>query len=155
MVSFLLIISFLLHLVTIAALYQLIKKVQKIENESNDIDIVVALERSLEEIKKENNRFERLLKERDKETSSHQKEKKNVKNTDEVSAKNDSIQQKTSNQNENLTHLLGESPGYEVEASIESQVLKLYQEGQAVETIAKQLDIGKREVELIIKMYAT
>ncbi|MEM1506445.1 hypothetical protein RG959_24150, partial [Domibacillus sp. 8LH] len=42
----------------------------------------------------------------------------------------------------------------QVEASLQSRILQLHHRGKSNTEIAKQLDCGKTEVELIIKLYA-
>lgn len=157
MVSFLLIISFLLHLITLTAIFQLLKKIQKLEDNTNSIDVVVAMEQTLEEIKEENNRFERLLKERAKkpQVTTRETENKHAANRQDTPSERELKinPEKEQNGDEDIAHLIGENLGYEVEASLESRVLQLYEEGRTIETIAKTLDCGKTEAELIIKMY--
>jgi response regulator of citrate/malate metabolism len=93
------------------------------------------MEQSLEEIKEENNRLQELL--------AHQKTQTDVNETF-----------KEMQEEEDVTHLLGETDGIKVEASLDSQVLLLHQEGYTAEEIARKLNCGKTEAELIIKMYA-
>lgn len=155
MVSFLLIISFLLHLIILAAIYQLLKKVRQVEEETNAIDVVVALEQSLEEIREENNRFEQLLQEKANQKQGKETNEWNNNRTDiEGPGGEDKTKREedTSNQEE-FEHLLGTSPGYEIEASLESRVLQLHEKGHSIADIARNLGCGKTEAELIIKMY--
>lgn len=149
MVSFFLIISFLLHFVLLFSLFQLLKKVQKLENETDSKEIVEMLENSLEEIKRENNRLQLILNE------DRKRNKRNLEPLEpkEQKIKNTIIENEEQTASEEIDHLIGTSPGYKVEASLESQVLKLYADGLSIDEIAKKLDCGKTEAELIIKFY--
>src|SRR5690554_4449456 len=60
MVSFVLIISFLLHIITFAAIYQLLKQIQTIKQENAE-DIQGVLDTYLQEIRNENIRLQRAV----------------------------------------------------------------------------------------------
>lgn len=149
MVSFLLIISFLLHLITLAAIFQLVKKIQASESDTASDEIVQALERSLAEIKEENNRLQALLDH--KEPVSEKKIQSKIKK--ESTSDKQRVPVKNEKPQDDIDRLLGTDSGYKVEASLESRVLQLYAAGKNVEEIAKTLNCGKTEAELIIKLY--
>lgn len=151
MVSFLLIISFLLHLITLAVILQLVKKLQKIENEPESKEVALALERSLDEIKQENDRLQALL---DKSALASSRKEKEPRVEPKTSSKSEYIPiAEKEDSDHGLDKLLSAGPTYKVEASLESRVMQLYQEGLSIEEIAKRLDCGKTEAELIIKLY--
>ncbi len=150
MVSFLLIISFLLHLITLAAIFQLVKKIQASESDTASDEIVQALERSLAEIKEENNRLQALL---DHKEPLIDKKKNESKIKKESTSEKQMVSVKNEKTNGDIDRLLGTDAGYKVEASLESRVLQLYAAGKNVEEIAKTLNCGKTEAELIIKLY--
>ncbi|MEJ8765350.1 hypothetical protein WKU33_05655 [Oceanobacillus sp. HCA-5259] len=150
MVSFLLIISFLLHLITLVAIFQLLKKGQQLENTANSAELTAALERSLEEIKAENDRLQALM-------TNHKAssvEQKNQKEESQQPAEQVPAHQPESEEADaDVDRLLGDAPGYELEASLESRVMQLHAKGLTIEEIAKALDCGKTEAELIIRLY--
>ncbi|MCF3942406.1 DUF2802 domain-containing protein [Oceanobacillus alkalisoli] len=144
----LLMISFILHLITLAAIFQLLKKVQQMENMSNSNELTAALERSLEEIKAENDRLQTLM------TNQKQVKKDDQDNTiDEPADEKVPTNETQPVEKEDVDHLIGDAPGYKVEASLESRVMQLYAKGLTIEEIAKTLDCGKTEAELITRLY--
>lgn len=144
MVPFLLIISFLLHIITLFALFQFLKQ-QQSSKQSDSQDVMEVLEVYLNEIREENSRLEHLLAQQkgqvEKDSSiDEQAEKK----TDHILSSSEVNQ---------LDALLKNASHDQVNASLESKVLQLHAKGNKVEEIAKQLNCGKTEVELIIKLY--
>lgn len=142
MTSFLFIVSFLLHIISIAAIFALSKQLSM--NKSNDSSEFVSLmEEYLEEIKEEN----RLL----------QKELANINPTaNQVDApsngEGETPSSKVEENEETPTSLPGsDTVKDEVEVSQHSRILQLYKEGLGSEEIARKLGCGKTEVELIIK----
>ena len=146
MVELFLIISFLLHLVTLFVIYQLLQKVQKLENETKPVEIIEALENSLQEIKKENERLQTIM------TTDSKKQEEELQRTVNHTPEVIRFSEKESTA-PGIDHLIGTSPGYEVEASLESKVLQLHAKGLSLDEIAKQLDCGKTEADLIIKFH--
>ena len=145
MTSFLFIISFLLHIVSITAIYALSKQLVAVKS-NNTSEIVELMESYLEEIKLEN----QILQEELSKTQARSKTEhiifKNEKNTETPSIKkdiDDSFQ----------IPVLEEQAHDEIEVSLQSRILKLYGEGIPVEEIARKLGCGKTEVELIIKFH--
>lgn len=147
MVSFLLIISFLLHILSLFAIFQLFKQQQSASKESDSQEVMEVLEIYLGEIKEENNRLQSLL----------EKQKQQLDGLNEES-ETDSKQvfkenTKTELTYSNLDNLIEDIPEYQVDASLESRVLQLHSKGKTIEEIAKTLNCGKTEAELIIKLY--
>lgn len=147
MVPFLLIISFLLHIITLFAIFQLAKQQQTNQKDSSSQDVMEVFEVYLEEIREENNRLEKLL------------EKQNSPSTNTKAFTNEGTELKKEmdpvpdDENEEFDILLKHSPQDEVNASLESRVLQLHTQGKGIEEIAKTLNCGKTEAELIIKLY--
>lgn len=158
MTSLLLIISFLFHLIAFAAIFQLLKKVQRLENRANPEAFQAIMEHALEEIKEENDRLQRMIpvykgnevkieQTKDSQTTANQA-------TDEPQTPISPIQtNKDEHPQTGIERLLNDEQEDKVEASLESRVLQLHSQGVPVEDIAKTLDCGKTEAELIIKFY--
>lgn len=137
MTSMLLLISFLLHLIALAAIFQLFKQVQQLKK-NNSQDIMELLETYLEEIKEEN----RLL---EKEVNNQTPPKNSVPpETDDINKQNngkdDYIPQ--------VYNVMDDS-----ETSLQARILQLHGQGQTVDKIARNLNCGKTEAELIIKLH--
>lgn len=152
MISFLLIISFLLHLITLAAVFQLLKKVQELENSANSTEVTAVLERSLEEIKSENDRLQALMANH-KPTSGGPENKQEESQQPKGETKTPAQQRESIKMDADVDRLLANTPGDELEASLESRVMQLHAKGLTNEEIAKALGCGKTEAELIIRLY--
>lgn len=147
MVSFLLIISFLLHIVSLFAIFQLFKLQQSASKESDSQEVMEVLEIYLGEIKEENNRLQNLIEKQSQQLEDVNEEKQMVSN--QVIKENTKAEPGFSD----LDALIEDVPEYQVDASLESRVLQLHSKGKTIEEIAKTLDCGKTEAELIIKLY--
>jgi hypothetical protein len=140
MTSFLFIVSFLLHIVSIIAIYALTKQLSM--NKSNDSSEIVGLmENYLEEIKLENNRLQQEVsktKRVTRDAPSVDKEwttptiKENLPKSPQTLYQDDHIQD-------------------DIEVSLQSRILKLYEEGLDAEEIARMLGCGRTEVDLLLK----
>src|SRR5690625_3265215 len=142
MTSFLLFMSFIIHIVTFLCIYLLFKQIKR-KNNSDPNEIIEIFDHYLEEIRLENEQLKNEFK---------------------------SVSNRTINENEKV-HLQTEpyhvSEGEEeitipvakrdnddqMTASLESQVLHLYKQGKQIDEIAKQLNCGKTEASLIIQLY--
>ncbi|WP_085992393.1 DUF6115 domain-containing protein [Oceanobacillus senegalensis] len=146
MISFLLIISFLLHLITIYAIFILLKKVQNKNLE--EVEVIRGLfEKYLQAIKAENNRLQVELKNNP--TSNKElvgKNRMNENETDPYFAQ--PIKTKETEPIINVDHI-----DDTIESSLDARVLQLYDKGLGVTEIAKTLECGKTEVELIIELH--
>lgn len=131
MTSMLLVLSLLIHLITLTAFYQLFKQVQTLKQDRSD-DVTKLMETYLKEIKEEN----RLL-----ETTLSQTETRVEPATKAAADKTDSSAYTPA-----TDHVADES-----KLSLEAKVLQLYDRGLEIENIARQLNCGKTEAELIIK----
>lgn len=138
MVAFLLIISFLLHLAALAAIYKLFIQLQEMKNQE-PADIMELMELHLQEIREENERLSNLLTHRD--GLSDEKEPAGNKYLEKDSETADILAPNESRQKDLLV------------ASLEAQVLQLHKAGVPIEEISKRLNCGVGEAEIIIKLY--
>jgi DNA-binding NarL/FixJ family response regulator len=140
MISFILIISFLLHMITFAAIYQILKQMQTIK-QSNTSDIQEVLEIYLKEIREENNRLQKAV------SGEHSHERKQPAQTaDNLDFTIDNTIPEENQIYEN------EKKDY-METSQHSRILQLYDKGLSESEIAQKLNCGKTEAALIIKLY--
>jgi hypothetical protein len=139
MTSFLLLISFLLHIISFSAIYQLFKQV-KHHHQSNttDSNIGALFESYLAEFKEENNRLQQALKQ----TNHAQLKSDSEENMEEIA----------STIVENVP-MVDDSKEDKVVTSLKANILQLYSKGLSPGEIAKQLNCGKTEAELIIKLH--
>jgi peptidoglycan hydrolase CwlO-like protein len=142
MVSFLLIISFLLHLAALGAIYKLFQQIQSLK--SHDLQEIDGLfEAYLQEIKTENSRLQAQLqsmKKSEQETTPSNKP-----------AKEQKVQ--SAEWMENLEQHLVFTNEDKLEASLESKVLQMYSNGMVTGDIARKLNCGKTEVDIILKLH--
>jgi DNA-directed RNA polymerase specialized sigma24 family protein len=139
MTSFLFIISFLLHIISITAIYALSKQLSGAKQHDNT-ELVSLMESYLEEIKEENKILQEKLAKEDKDES----HKTNT-TTPNI---------KAIRKEEKETYLfpkIEDEALDQVEVSLQSKILKLHQEGNSPEEIARILACGKTEVELLLK----
>lgn len=154
MTSFLLTISFLLHIVSIVAIYSLYKQLlqTKTTDTTESSDIIELMDSYLEEIKQEN----RLLQEELAKINFNSTKKESVSLNGSLPPVEleDASHAKTDDEStEEIDVNLGNGVQDEVEVSLQSRILKLYQEGSTIEDIARSLGCGKTEVELIVKFH--
>lgn len=150
MTSFLLIISFLLHIILLTAVFQLNQQLQKTKKQTND-EIEEVLSLFLKEIKVENEQLKEML------SSSREQDEKQV--AKEMKGKSSVAKKqvdKTSDTVERpilpIETLINNQEDV-VEQSAESKIISMHEQGLSIEEIAKQLHRGKTEVALIVKMY--
>lgn len=150
--AFLLLVSFLLHIVTITAIYQLVKQIKGLK-QNNTADIAELMEVYLQEIKEENRMLETKLGNTNGTGEPNQKQDKkmDVKQTAEDQAPE---KQPTDNTLAPLPLTPEAEAGDSFETSSQARILQLHDQGLSNEKIASQLHCGKTEVELVIKMHA-
>ncbi|SES75870.1 hypothetical protein SAMN05216389_10269 [Oceanobacillus limi] len=149
MTSFLLVISFLLHIITISGIYFLLKQIQILRAQNHTEDLPELLESYLGEIKAENKRLQEEL------TASP------VKRKPKPTYKSDSQSKPQPNQTiKAVDQKLDEYPAPKtdsmddkVQASLQSRILQLHQSGFSIEEIARKLNCGKTEAELTVKLH--
>jgi DNA-directed RNA polymerase specialized sigma24 family protein len=139
MTSFLFIISFLLHIISITAIYALSKQLSGAKQHDNT-ELVSLMESYLEEIKEENKILQEKLSKEDKDESHKTDTTPNIKAIRKEEEKETFLFPKI--EDEALD---------QVEVSLQSKILKLHQEGNSPEEIARKLACGKTEVELLLK----
>lgn len=142
MTSFLLIISFILHIASFTAIYQLHKQVQRSRQTDNSQEMVELFDIYLAEIKDENKRLEETLANQEKQNDSN-----------EFSTSAESFNEELYVEEE-----LYKSPlvvdDVKFETSSQAKILQLHDQGVESEEIARSLNAGKTEVDLIIKLHA-
>lgn len=154
MTALLLIISFLLHVILFMAIYQLYKQIQQLKKSKNS-ELHTVAEQFIAEIKEENKRLQERLSQHTHSTTS-----KETNNTVEPSQNSYEPISHTPSQptkaspNSKTHHIsdLAETRHEEMELSLESKILQLYQKGLNIDQIAKQLKCGRTEVELIVHL---
>lgn len=149
MVSLLLIISFLLHLISLYAIYQLFQYVKKQERDGNDMTHL--FESYLQEFKEENSILKEQIRNNKHMESPSPNQKKVVMSEKKSHKKEEAVAEET--RDEDAFKPLEMDREDEVEASLESRVLQLESQGFLSGEIAKKLECGKTEVELIINLY--
>lgn len=148
MVSLLLIISFLLHITLIMAVYHLYQQLQ-LSKRSKDQELEILFADFLKEIRIENERLQSQL--------INEPPPKNEGKKEEMTlTKNRSITNKAEHYKENnFFNLLQEEKNDQLlETSIESKIFSMYNQGQSIDDIAKTLNRGKTEVALILKLHS-
>jgi len=145
MTTFLLMISFLLHLLTLVAIYQLFKQIQTYKQAKateTTKDITDLLEAYLDEIKDENNRLQMEL---TKSRSSSTPETSNG-----ATPSLEKIEQTS------IDSTYEEAPYFDtddsIETSLQAKILQLSHQGYDADEIAGKLNCGKTEAALIIKL---
>lgn len=142
MTTFLLLVSFILHMITITVLYQLIKQIKAIK-QNNNPDTAALMETYLQEIKEENRMLEANLDDTKPKNASEQKwnARKDVEQKDEPIP----VPYATDSEIEREDIF---------ETSHQARILQLHDEGISNEEIASQLHCGRREVGLVIKLHS-
>lgn len=144
MIEFLLLVSFLLHIIALIAIFHLLKKIKQSEKESSR-DLIDLFDSYLEEIREENKQLEDKLKaiERPKQTKNGIPNEANALQAPEKNvAAGESGQIFPDNEAVDT-----------VETSLTAKILQLHDQGLSHELIAKQLNCGKTEAQLIIQLY--
>jgi DNA polymerase I-like protein with 3'-5' exonuclease and polymerase domains len=148
MVSLLLIISFLLHLLSLYAIYQLFQYIKKQERGADEITDL--FESYLQEFRQENAILKEQVQNSNKE-GQRVSLYETVRPDEEESPKEEAVEEK---RNDDAAPKFPEIDVQDqVEASLESRVLQLESQGVPPDNIAKQLNCGKTEVELILNLY--
>lgn len=168
MTSFLLLLSFLIHLLVLITIYHLYEKSKRTKNEQTE-QLQKMLNDFMHDIRVENNKLEEKIYENElpkRVTSNNhpsslsrthepiQSKKTDASSYDDVEI--DALgMNDTETKSDFASHLAKASHTQEkediIETSIESQMMRLAQEGKSVDEIAKKLNRGKTEVELMLK----
>lgn len=167
MTSLLLLLSFLLHLVLTIVIIRLFQHVQQLKhNQSEQLESLIA--EFTEEIRVQNEKLERHLSSdtpnsRFQDSFNHalaQINEKQVEPTmnrieEEMQAEQAPSVQRD-NESPQLDAILNNNNNDyddQIEMSLESKVMKLSSEGKSIAEIAKLLNRGKTEIELILKLH--
>jgi len=144
-------ISFILHFILLVAVYYLIKQVSELQQTKNR-DLTQLFEKYLNEIKEENKQLQLQLE--NNKTIHHPKQTTSQK-LPKDSLLNDSHQQSSINERNVANPIELEIGSHEdqIETSLQAKILQLHQQGLTIEQIAKHLNCGKTEAELIIEIF--
>lgn len=140
MVSFVLIISFLLHIIMFVLIFQLYRQIETIK-QSNTKEIQDVLSAYLREIKEENVRLLEAVSEAG--TNEAEQPAQN--------RINPAPSPETADNAEDQIYENEEKDS--MEASLHARILQLHDEGLTAAEIARKLNCGKTEAALIIKLY--
>lgn len=163
MISTLIVILFLLNCMTIFALilmYMRQNRLMEVEKQQrkNYLESQELLSSFLFELKEENERFAKLLNEQSQSPSVEKvqakKTEKNDSNTEKQMAEHFDFVEDSHTMNDVLSDLLPYDQPNDKEPSLVDRVKQLAKEGHSVEQIAKQLNKGKTEIELLLKFQA-
>ncbi|MFC2950086.1 DUF6115 domain-containing protein [Virgibacillus sediminis] len=135
MFSLLLILSFMIHAVTLFAIYQLFKRLKEAEAVNTE-DISNLLDSYLQQIREENQRLEMELDKRELYQGTHS----GTNHEEEVQEDTNGVTDRVMEE--------------KTETSLQSRILLLHKQGYNAEEIAQQLDCGKTEAELVIKLHS-
>lgn len=139
MLTFILMVSFLIHIILFIVIYYLFAQIQLLKK-GHSKEIEDLFDRYLQEIKQENIRLENSFSEKGLGNDQQPVADKEIKAA-----------------RENVMATNTYSPQIDIvndqfESSLESQILQLYDQGMTAEEIAKKLDCGKTEAALVIKI---
>lgn len=137
--------SFILHIIVLWRLVYLNKKVTYLEN-SNPKEIMQLMELYLEDIKEENKQLQRELDLYDFKTEKGTQDNQ----TETITHHDDLVAYK---EEPPFSLKLENEQHDDVSTSLEAQVLHLYHQHVSPSEIAKKLECGQTEVELLIKFH--
>ncbi|MUK89887.1 hypothetical protein GMD78_16070 [Ornithinibacillus sp. L9] len=158
MTSFLLIISFLLHIITLSGLFFLLKQLQG-KNDETSSEIPNLLESYLEEIKAENKRLQdeisanHIVKKENRLDPSPNKDRDLDQHMQIIETKQDTVEGRIEENDDKYVASKLDTMNDEVQASLQARILQLHQTGLSEEEIARKLNCGKTEVALTIKLH--
>jgi len=144
-------ISFILHFILLVAVYYLIKQVSELRQTKNR-DLTQLFEKYLNEIKEENKQLQLQL---ENNKAIHHPKQTTKQKLPKDSLLNDSHQQSSINERNVANPIELEIGSHEdqIETSLQAKILQLHQQGLTIEQIAKNLNCGKTEAELIIEIF--
>jgi|SRR5690625_2394327 len=146
MTSLMLFISFIIHGILLAIIYYLFKQVMELKkNDTKEISQL--LEKYLNDIKQENIHLKDML------ASKNSQQKQHYKKVTHMHSSKDLQQTKDNDELDENRDIHIHSNNDVIETSLQAQILQLYNQGLTVDHIAKELNCGKTEAELIIKLY--
>lgn len=156
MTSLLLLLSFLLHLILFIILIRLVQHMQQLkQNQTEQLETLIA--EFTEELRMQNERLERSLSNPPQAAkpfqSSFQHALEQLNDEASVVQRDDHETVKTVTSSTATTNVLSTADKEDkIEMSLESKVMQLAAEGKSVSEIAKQLNRGKTEIELLLKL---
>lgn len=183
MTSFLLLLSFLIHLILFITIYHIYEKTKRDKDEqAKQLENMLA--NFMKDIRHENNKLEQKIRENDlrqninyESTPTARKQpfptqeivleqgKTSISSDSNVDRVHDQVQTNTYSNtyvsdrqhptDERIAERMKQTSEDIIETSLEGQVMHLIEAGKTVEEIAKQLNRGKTEIELLIKLNRT
>ncbi|MFD1360362.1 DUF6115 domain-containing protein [Lentibacillus salinarum] len=135
MTSILIFLSLLLHVVTLSIILHLFKQVKRLK-QTNSGEIAELMETYLQDIKEENRQLENTL--------------VNKSGYSELAAREGNDRQREKVEDHDMAEINHVTD--ETSFSLEAQILQLNGQGLNAEEIARQLNCGKTEAELILKL---
>lgn len=147
MSSLLWIVSFLLHMIALLAIYKLLQQVQHLKQQSiSESNMDSKLKQYIEEIKQENRSLEAYMYK----GRTIQKQQDDYIHEEETKIVDPQTVQQDDQSKEDYW---SEDAEDTVEASLDARVLQLYNQGKSIDEIASELKCGKTEAEIIIKLH--
>lgn len=154
MTSFLWMISFLLHIILMYAVYSLFKQVQA-ERNARKAEIESLLAEFMDVLHEENNQLIQLFKQEDVMKEAREKPTNKTDTAQENHLLSDHKKGEELQEGAHFGPILQrmiEKEHDKVETSPEVRMIQMYQAGKSIEEIARTFDRGKTEVELIVKL---
>src|SRR5690625_5194763 len=148
MTSLLLIISFLLHVIMLIAIFQLYRQIEQLKQEKNE-SIETTMQQFINEIKAENHQLQQQLSQTSRPSSSFSPVELGETTTH---SDNKELNEKHPKNDQTINDELTDMKQEKMELSLEGKILQLHETGYNVEQIAEQLTCGKTEVELILNL---
>src|SRR5699024_10197684 len=154
MTSLLLIVSFLLHAVLLIAICQLYQQLQQMKQTKENASQKI-VQQFIAEIKEENKHLQAQITAQYASPDVH--ENQQLKDESNMTSHSTTSRTIPTEQEKSMKHIdsiieLTDNKHEQTEVSFEGKVLQLYQQGFDVDQIAKQLNSGRTEVDLIIKL---
>lgn len=150
----LLVLSIFLHFIVFVLLIFLYQDVRRLKEERQELygmreDMEELLAFYVEELKKENEQLKNMYEKKEK------REEKEKSFTERLNDSKETLSLSTETEASYTPPLPKEEEERKdtFQPSLQAQVLSLFKEGLREDEIAKQLDIGKGEVELFLKLY--
>lgn len=148
MLEFVIGISFIIHVVTLTALYMLYQHMKQRSTSQVD-DINRMMQAYVAQIKKENEELRDVLESNTRDETVSNEKQASIASTSYYNKQNEPVTDPTAVTD--VEETVSETVVDSVETSLESRVLQLHRSGIPVNEIAKQLKCGKTEAALIIQ----
>lgn len=150
MTSLLLIISFIIHFITLTIVVQLFKQFQELKSKEKD-NTAELFDGYLREIKAENKKLQKELAI----NTSPETNSKNISAPYHENKGNKGVSKKDPKKESNTAYTppIDNASEESFTPSLQGKILNLHKDGASATDIARQLDCGKTEVSLTIQLY--